>query len=270
MRLMTLNTHSLIEENYSEKLDIFVKSVCRIKPDIIAMQEVNQTIDREIVKGAKNLIPSPKCIPIKRDNHALSACARLYINGLTYHFIWLGIKNGYGKFEEGVAVLSRKPIESVKTCTLSKADDFNDWKTRKALGVKVCDNWFYSIHTGRFDDKDEPFSKQWSKLNSFVSPQKNVWLMGDFNCPANKTDEGYDLILSSGWSDTYLMALKKDNGITVKGNIDGWRDTKSIETGCRIDYIFTNNPITVKSSHVVFDGKNYGIVSDHCAIVVDV
>lgn len=270
MRLMTINTHSLIEENYSEKLDIFVKSICRIKPDIIAMQEVNQSIDANIVKGAKDLIPKESSIPIKRDNHALSVCAKLYLNGLTYHFVWLGIKNGYGKFEEGVALLSRKPIESVKTCVLSKADNFNDWRTRKALGAKIGDNWFYSIHTGRFDDCEEPFSGQWERLNKFVSHQENVWLMGDFNCPSDKKDEGYDLILSSGWSDTYLMALKKDNGITVNGSIDGWRDSESFKNGSRIDYIFTNNPITVKSSHIVFDGKKYGIVSDHYGIVVDV
>ena len=45
MKLLTLNTHSLVEENYSEKLSIFVKAVAEIKPDIIALQEVNQPKD---------------------------------------------------------------------------------------------------------------------------------------------------------------------------------------------------------------------------------
>ena len=43
MKLMTLNTHSLEEENYEAKLHAFAEGVCRAEPDIIALQEVNQT-----------------------------------------------------------------------------------------------------------------------------------------------------------------------------------------------------------------------------------
>ena len=43
MKLLSINTHSLIEENYEKKVKIFVEAVARIKPDIICMQEVNQT-----------------------------------------------------------------------------------------------------------------------------------------------------------------------------------------------------------------------------------
>ena len=47
LKLLTLNTHSLIEENYQQKLLDFVSVVCKIKPDIIALQEVNQSVDEE-------------------------------------------------------------------------------------------------------------------------------------------------------------------------------------------------------------------------------
>ena len=40
---MTLNTHSLEEEDYEAKLHAFAEGVCRAEPDIIALQEVNQT-----------------------------------------------------------------------------------------------------------------------------------------------------------------------------------------------------------------------------------
>ena len=49
MKLLTINTHSLIEDNYRKKLDIFVDVIYRIRPDIIAMQEVNQTINAPII-----------------------------------------------------------------------------------------------------------------------------------------------------------------------------------------------------------------------------
>ena len=44
MRLLTLNTHSLVEENYPQKLHDFSAAVLRLKPDVIALQEVNQPI----------------------------------------------------------------------------------------------------------------------------------------------------------------------------------------------------------------------------------
>ena len=49
MKLLTINTHSLIEDDYRKKLDIFVDAIYRIRPDIIAMQEVNQTNNAPII-----------------------------------------------------------------------------------------------------------------------------------------------------------------------------------------------------------------------------
>ena len=43
MKLITLNTHSLEEEHYEEKLEQFVEEICREMPHVIALQEVNQT-----------------------------------------------------------------------------------------------------------------------------------------------------------------------------------------------------------------------------------
>lgn len=42
---MTLNTHSLAEPEYESKLAAFAGSLVQIKPDIIALQEVNQSRD---------------------------------------------------------------------------------------------------------------------------------------------------------------------------------------------------------------------------------
>ena len=39
MKLVTINTHSLIEENYEKKLEQFVDFVCQETPDIIAMPQ---------------------------------------------------------------------------------------------------------------------------------------------------------------------------------------------------------------------------------------
>ncbi len=42
MKLITLNTHSLVEPGYENKLKLFAEAVLRERPDVIALQEVNQ------------------------------------------------------------------------------------------------------------------------------------------------------------------------------------------------------------------------------------
>ena len=43
MKLLTLNTHSLVEPDYEAKREIFVNFIAREQPDVFALQEVNQT-----------------------------------------------------------------------------------------------------------------------------------------------------------------------------------------------------------------------------------
>ena len=55
MKIMTINTHSYIEDDAEKKLDIFIDTIMRIKPDIIAMQEVNQKADDSFFNEDKNI-----------------------------------------------------------------------------------------------------------------------------------------------------------------------------------------------------------------------
>ena len=259
MKLLTINTHSLIEDNYEYKLDVFTEAIARLRPDVIAMQEVNQTASAPVVGLGDGFY-------IRSDNHAYAVCRRLYDKGINYSCIWRGIKRSYDIFEEGVAILSRKPISETDTFVMSNTQDIKNWHSRRALGVKIADKWFYSVHMGRFDDAEDSFSGQWQRFLICTEIKQNVWVMGDFNCNAH--GEGYDTVINSGWHDSYYAADEHDDGITVKGNIDGWRDCKNGDM--RIDYIFSNSKQNVKSSHVIFNGKNENIVSDHFGIMVEV
>ena len=40
-----------------------------------------------------------------------------------------------------------------------------------------------------------------------------AFLLGDFNSEADVRGEGYDLILRSGWQDTYRLARQRDDGV---------------------------------------------------------
>ena len=65
MKILTLNTHSLQEEQYAEKLEWFVEGVLAEMPDIIALQEVNQTADAEFLP--KDMLTGQKAEGMRLD-----------------------------------------------------------------------------------------------------------------------------------------------------------------------------------------------------------
>ncbi len=256
MKLLTLNTHSLIEKNYLKKLDYFINAIYDIKPDIIALQEVNQTSDNSN--------------DVKKDNHILNITNNLEKMGIKYYWKWIPIKNGYNRYDEGIGVMSLSPIIETDTFFVSETNDYNNWKTRKILGILTenSEDWFYTVHYGWWNDKEEPFLNQWNKTLEHLKNKKSVWLMGDFNnTPGSK---GYKLIESCGWYDSYNLAQNKDSGITVGNVIDGWKDKINDTDGMRIDQIWHNKEVDVKSSKVIFNDINYPIVSDHYGVLIEI
>lgn len=67
MKLITLNTHSITEPNYYEKMLILANAIATELPDVVALQEVNQTIDMPRIEG-KTLVTSNA--DIRTDNYA--------------------------------------------------------------------------------------------------------------------------------------------------------------------------------------------------------
>lgn len=270
--MLTLNTHSLIEQNYEEKLVYFVNAIVKYEPDIIALQEVNQTSDESSLSD-KFLTGYTQCqsaVPLKKDNHAYRVVKLLLEKNINYYWTWLPIKNGYDKYDEGLAILSKKEILETDTVLVSCINDYNNWKTRKILGIYSGDEWFYSVHLGWWDDKSDPFSDQWSRLSKRLTGKENVWLMGDFNNCAEIRNEGHDLIKKSGWQDTFEIAREKDDGITVGTVIDGWKDKITDTNGMRIDFIWTNSENIIERTNVIFNGKNEPVISDHYGVMITV
>lgn len=279
MKLLTLNTHSLEEENYEQKLQWFLDTIVREKPDIIALQEVNQTCDEAILEPEhlEGQYPVPGCIQIRRDNHAATVARGLRQRGIRCWWSWIPIKRGYGKYDEGIAVLSLgRPIRCVDVFPVSKSCDYNNWRTRAALGVQVegLEDWFYCLHMGWWDDELERFLDQWKTLNCCIASKRmcgNVWLMGDFNAPDSVHGQSYEHIVASGWFDTYVLAHSKDKGITAPGTIDGWkqRSVSRQEEGLRLDYIWSSRKREILSSRILFNGVKEPMVSDHFGILID-
>ncbi len=272
MKILTLNTHSLIEENYQQKLKDFVEGIAEEKPDVIALQEVNQTISAPAAKQElTGYAPCDVNAVIRSDNHILSAVEMLRKIGINYYWTWLPLKRGYGIYEEGIGIMSMSPILETLAVPVSRIADYNNWKTRKLIGIRteaLPDEWFFSVHYGWWNDEEEPFSAQWIKTNIMLKKYENVWLMGDFNNPAELCGEGYDMMCRSFWHDSYTSAEIKEGSITAVENIDGWKDKKA-SGGMRIDQIWSRKKEVVTSSKVIFDGKTYPVVSDHYGVLIN-
>ncbi|WP_366517535.1 endonuclease/exonuclease/phosphatase family protein, partial [uncultured Faecalibaculum sp.] len=72
MKLLTLNTHSLEESDTPAKQRIFAREILKLQPDIIALQEVNQTMTAAPSQPGPDYTPAQHAIPVKADNHALA------------------------------------------------------------------------------------------------------------------------------------------------------------------------------------------------------
>ena len=179
MKLLTINTHSIIEPDYERKLDYFIGAIAENPPDIIAMQEVNQSVSSELADDLPGFVP---CISrmVREDNHVLRVVRALYGKGISYNWTWVPIKLGYGRFEEGLSIMSRYPIMHTKSTYISTTHEYSNFKTRRLLGIS----------TGA----------------------------GDFNSPDDVRNEGYDAVIKSGWYDlcrTGCTVAKKIDGWEV-------------------------------------------------------
>lgn len=278
MKLITLNTHSLIEKDYEQKLRYFAEMMIKEDVDVVALQEVNQRMDEAAVSPLEHpyyVAAEPEAV-CRRGNHALRLANLLTELGVKYYWSWVPIKISYDTYTEGAAIFSKEKIEDIQSVWISINRVHEDWAARKALGIKVKNNWFYSVHTGWWDDKREPFWVHWDTIREAVrhtcKTGEKCFVMGDFNCPADIRNEGYDYVENSGWFDTYKLAKKKDAGTTARRKIDGWSDRTGnamrADEGLRIDYIWCSHMVDVEESRVVANGKCYPVMSDHYGVEV--
>lgn len=260
MKLLTLNCHAWHEENQMDKIRHLAEAIAEKQYDVIALQEVNQSIDDE-----------PEHI-VKHDNYAWVLLQEMEQLGMTgYSMVWDFSHLVYGRFEEGLVILTRHPVAEEHSFFVSQSTDMHSPKTRKIVGATIHYEdqpfTFYSCHTGWWHDTVEPFKYQADQLLGQMKKDAHAFLMGDFNNDASLEQQGYAYLLENGLHDTYTLAEEKDAGITVKGKIAGWSDNKQ---DLRIDLILSTEPVTVKSSKVIFNGDHKPLVSDHFGVEVHV
>lgn len=273
VRLLTLNTHAWIEENQHEKIEQLAQFINQNDFDVIALQEVNQSIQAETLSAAvmncfhhveNNTV-------VKADNYAYVLRKLLHTE---YYWTYIPVHVGYDKYDEGLAILSKTPIKEAFGAYISELLDYGNYRTRKLLGIKTAisgeDMWFVNGHYGWWHDDVEPFGPQWKQ--SLAAMNKHVgslpaFIMGDFNNAAHVEGEGYSTVIQSGWHDCYELAAEKDEGHTVVKAIAGWEEN---QIKLRIDYVFSNREIPIQSSKVVLNGVDGPVVSDHFGVAVEI
>lgn len=279
MKILTLNTHSSHQDPLDQKLDHLVDGILREKPDLIAMQQANQSAAAQALHPSflTGLFHLPGGVVLREDNLAAQLAMRLRDAGLSCSWVWLPVCQNDRAQDEGVAILSlKKQIRSADVIPISQSRDYFSPKARKALGVRLegMTDWFYTLQADAWEDETEPFSNQLNMLNCCVASKRtytNVWLLGDFNAPAVVRGESYDAMLYSDWHDTFLFAACKDDGITVPEVPGIWRGKlpNSLRKGVRQDYIWCSSRQRIRSSYVVFNGARGKVVSDHFGLLVE-
>lgn len=257
MKLLTLNCHSWMEENQVEKIKYLAKVIKENQYDVIALQEVSQSIEKNIIKDN-----------IKEDNFVYLLNEELKkIEEFNYNYIWDFSHIGYDIYEEGLAILTKHKIESSEAFYITKSIDKTFYKSRKIIKCTININNniinFFTCHLGWWNDEAESFRCQ---VKNIINKVDGIsFIMGDFNNDAMIKNEGYDYLLNSGLIDTYTIAVEKDDGITVRGEIAGWEGKKENK---RLDIIFSNKRVNVKKSNVIFNDINKNIISDHYGVEV--
>lgn len=263
--LLTLNSHSWQEADNASCLRYAAEAISAEQPHIIALQEINQQENGPLAAPDRLLKSgfADAGFPIVENNWALLLAERLQ----GYQWCWAFTHAGYKTWHEGVALLSKSPILEVRCADISAPDLPPDsWRRRRVLAIRTAQGWFCSTHMGWWGDEIDPFLGQWQRLQAFTASMEGpCYVMGDFNCPAQTRGEGYDRMLMDGWQDCYARAEDRDGGVTVPGQIDGWREGPV--DGLRMDLCMARQPGRTLRSRVIFNGSFHPRVSDHFGVL---
>lgn len=259
MKLLTINVHSWLEENQLDKLNILAKVIVEKNYDVVAMQEVNQLINSEDVQQG-----------IKTDNFGKLLLDKIREYGEEgYSYYWTYSHIGFDKFEEGLAILAKGEVVAVEDFYCTAQQTVTSIESRKILKVDLKVNneivEFYSCHMNLPTCKGEDIDQNLSNLINYTDNKNLKVFMGDFNTDYFHQVDDYKRILDKGLYDTYELAEKKDEGVTVYKNISGWEDSMCQK---KLDYVFINRKLDVKESFVIFNDDNYPIISDHNGLEV--
>ena len=258
LKVLTLNLHCYQEPDQDAKLSRIAAAIAELDIDIVCFQEVAENWNNG--HGDWN------------SNAAKVISERI---GRAYHLYTDWAHQGFGRFREGVAILSKFPLLKQEARYVSASQDAYDIHARKALMVQVdvpavgLVNLFCA-HLSWWQDG---FRQQFDTLASWAEQSQRrqvaaTLLCGDFNIKAGA--EGYRHIVGAAqYEDQYLKVARRPvfDAIFRRRQTD-W--PALLADDHRIDYIFLHRASKVKATgtRVLFTETDYGRVSDHAGFFV--
>ena len=274
--ILTLNLHSYqehktLEDTVLERLrkheplfDRIASAIIDLDIDVVCLQEVAEVRTESLTTPyGKALSNAAQCI-----NMRIANGEKYKVTQDWSHYAW-------DSWREGLASLSIHPITNASSRYIAANQSKAWWKSRNILLAQIevprvgLLNIF-SVHTGWWDDKEEPAQPQFDSLRTWANAEHTgdvtaTFLCGDFNAAAGSPGYSYweD---AGGYTDQYLLA--NPDGMfdpTINGHIDGWLEESPEK---RIDHIFLKNGslFRVHEAHLIFTEFTYGRVSDHAGI----
>lgn len=271
MKILTLNTHSWLEINQIDKLTDLAHYIVNEDIDVITLQEVNQHQQFFEATSTPCFVSTSVEHPIREDNYALLLVRLLKKMGYTYHWSWIATHLGFEMYEEGLAILSKAPLQRTQALDLAPNYGFYDIQKRFALAAKIEVQgqplWFATCHLSWWNnDGQSLFEHEFALLDRQLREIADApaVMMGDFNNDSALRKQGYDLVLSRGWHDARASATQVLGEATVHKAIHGWDEVLSAMT---LDHIFTSEPIEFKTHKVVFADNTAQAISDHSGVL---
>ncbi|MGT2908011.1 endonuclease/exonuclease/phosphatase family protein [Streptococcus dentiloxodontae] len=265
MKCLTLNVHSWLEDNQQQKFDSLLQHLLTEDYDMICLQEINQLISCKAVTAPLNYLALDINPDIHEDNYALLLVEELAQRGHNYYWSWAYNHIGYGKYHEGVAILSKDSF-TPEAVLISNEDDETDYHTRRSLVAKFNKQFSLTAVSLHLSWWNKGFQSEWQRLSDYLEKAgEPLILMGDFNNPTDK--EGYQAILSSQLrlKDSHTAAKIITGDYTIADDIDGWEGNQN---RLKVDHAFLSKKLQIQSSEVVLDNNRYPAVSDHFGLAV--
>ncbi|MFZ4539080.1 endonuclease/exonuclease/phosphatase family protein [Propionivibrio sp.] len=253
LKVLILNLHCCQEENQDFKLSQIAKAIDEQDVDIVCLQEVAELWNNGMGDWETN---TARII-----NERLKSPCHLVTD-------WSHI--GFDRYREGVAILSKHPIERHEGRYVSNNDDPYSIHSRKVVmaQVRVPHVGSINVFSSHLSWWDDGFPAQFENLrlwaaNEHTSASAATMLCGDFNIKAGS--KGYQHVVESNeYDDQYLLANSPDIFRTIFEVEDSpWY--RYLEKDHRIDYIFLRkgSDLCVTTGREVFSDQDYGRVSDH-------
>ena len=266
MKLLTLNTHSWMEEDMEAKFSALVERIMVEDYEVICLQEVNQSLTSQPVSQPLYYHPVEGNPVVHEDNYALKLVKALAARGKRYNWSWAYNHVGYDRFHEGVAILAQASMEPLAILASSTTSP-EDYHTRRALLVRTqLGNQAFSVVSLHLSWWEKGFQDEWPRLAQVLASEEHpLIVMGDFNNPTG--NPGYQEVINSSLNlvDSHKVADEISGEYTIVADIDGWEGN---DMALKVDHAFVDRTFQVKRSQVVFDGKSSPTVSDHFGLEV--